>query len=182
MFLADTVVSQAWEMLPDATRTTGNFLDPACGSGVFLVRSFQRLCEHWRPKHKTQTISWKTLLSLLSQINGWDLNGGAVRVAVFSLYVALLEEVSPRDIRKLITRGKLLPELWGKNLVCRDFFGVSSDGARYGVIIGNPPWTSRRGPARSSVQRSKKPAIPCPVARMPGHSAGKRCRISPTAD
>jgi hypothetical protein len=162
MFLADTVVSQAWEMLPDATRTTGNFLDPACGSGVFLVRSFQRLCEHWRAKHKTQTISWKTLLSLLSQIHGWDLNGGAVRVAVFSLYVALLEEVSPRDIRKLITRGKLLPELWGKTLVCRDFFEVSCDGARYEVIIGNPPWTSRRGPARSSVQWSKNAGYPMP--------------------
>lgn len=162
MFLADTIVSQAWEMLPDATRTTGNFLDPACGSGVFLVRSFQRLCEHWRAKHKTQTISWKTLLSLLSQIHGWDLNGGAVRVAVFSLYVALLEEVSPRDIRKLITRGKLLPELWGKTLVCRDFFEVSPDSARYEVIIGNPPWTSRRGPARSSVQWSKKAGHPMP--------------------
>ncbi|MER8658469.1 N-6 DNA methylase [Mesorhizobium sp. M0847] len=162
MFLADTVVSQVWEMLPEATRTTGNFLDPACGSGVFLVRSFQRLCEHWRAKHKTQTISWKTLLSLLSQIHGWDLNGGAVRVAVFSLYVALLEEVSPRDILKLITRGKLLPELWGKTLVCRDFFEVSPDSARYEVIIGNPPWTSRRGPARSSVQWSKKTGHPMP--------------------
>lgn len=162
MFLADTVVSQAWEMLPDTTRRTGNFLDPACGSGVFLVRSFQRLCEHWRAKHKTQTISWKTLLSLLSQIHGWDLNGGAVRVAVFSLYVALLEEVSPRDIRKLITRGKLLPELWGKTLVCRDFFEVSPDSTRYEVIIGNPPWTSRRGPARSSVQWSKKAGHPMP--------------------
>jgi hypothetical protein len=162
MFLADTVVSQAWEMLPDATRTTGRFLDPACGSGVFLVRSFQRLCEHWRTKHKTQTISWKTLLSLLNQIHGWDLNGGAVRVAVFSLYVALLEEVSPRDIRKLITRGKILPELWGKTLVCRDFFEVVPDTARYEVIIGNPPWTSRRGPARSSVQWSKKTSHPMP--------------------
>lgn len=162
MFLADTVVSQAWEMLPDAIRTSGNFLDPACGSGVFLVRSFQWLCEHWRAKHNTQTISWTTLLSLLSQINGWDLNGGAVRVAVFSLYVALLEEVSPRDIRKLITRGKLLPELWGKTLVCRDFFEVSPDGAGYDVIIGNPPWTSRRGPARSSVQWSKKTGHPMP--------------------
>ncbi|GGN46462.1 type I endonuclease-methyltransferase fusion protein [Novosphingobium indicum] len=162
MFLADTIVSQAWEMLPDTTRTTGSFLDPACGSGVFLVRSFQRLCEHWRAKHKTQTISWKTLLSLLSQIHGWDLNSGAVRVAVFSLYVALLEEVSPRDIRKLITRGKLLPELWGKTLVCRDFFEVSPDNAQYEVIIGNPPWTSRRGAARSSVQWSKKAGHPMP--------------------
>ncbi len=162
MFLADTVVSQAWEMLPDTFRTTGSFLDPACGSGVFLVRSFQRLCEHWRAKHKTQTISWKTLLSLLNQIHGWDLNGGAVRVAVFSLYVALLEEVSPRDIRKLITRGKLLPELWGKTLVCRDFFDVPPESTQYEVIIGNPPWASRRGPARSSVQWSKKTGHPMP--------------------
>lgn len=162
MFLADTVVSQVWDMLPPATREGGRFLDPACGSGVFLVRSFQRLCEYWRSKHKGQTIPWKTLLSLLNQIHGWDLNGGAVRVAVFSLYVALLEEVSPRDIRKLISRGKLLPTLWGKALVCRDFFDVLPDTSQYDVIIGNPPWTSRRGPARSSVRWSKKNNHPMP--------------------
>ncbi|WP_272992780.1 HsdM family class I SAM-dependent methyltransferase [Porticoccus hydrocarbonoclasticus] len=161
MFLADTVVSQVWDLLPSETRASGRFLDPACGSGVFLVRSFQRLCEHWRSKHKTQTIPWIKLLSLLNQIHGWDLNSGAVRVAVFSLYVALLEEVSPRDIRKLINRGKFLPTLWGNTLVCHDFFEVP-DTAQYEVIIGNPPWTSRRGPERSSVQWSKKTKHPMP--------------------
>tara|TARA_R110001599_G_scaffold192503_1_gene387951 strand:- start:71284 stop:74247 length:2964 start_codon:yes stop_codon:yes gene_type:complete len=162
MFLADTVVSQVWDLLPSETRASGRFLDPACGSGVFLVRSFQRLCEYWRSKHKKQTIPWSSLLSLLSQIHGWDLNGGAVRVAVFSLYVALLEEVSPRDIRKLINRGKFLPTLWGNTLVCHDFFDVLPDTAQYEVIIGNPPWTSRRGPDRSSVQWSKKTKQPMP--------------------
>ncbi|MEX2374067.1 MAG: N-6 DNA methylase [Dehalococcoidia bacterium] len=155
MFLADTVVSQAWHLVSEKAKTSGRFLDPACGSGVFLVRSFQRLCEHWRINRKSQTIPWKTLLSLLGQIHGWDVNGGAVRVAVFSLYVALLEEVSPRDIRKLITRGKILPELWDKTLVCQDFFSVGVDQARFEVIIGNPPWTSRRGAERSSVRWSK---------------------------
>jgi hypothetical protein len=48
MFLADTVVSQVWDALPSTIKGKGDFLDPACGSGVFLVRSFQRLCEHWR--------------------------------------------------------------------------------------------------------------------------------------
>ena len=162
-FLADTVVSQAWEMLPDVTRATGNFLDPACGSGIFLVRSFLRLCEHWRATHKTQAIPWKTLLSLLNQIHGWDLNGSAVRVAVFSLYLALLEEVSPRDIRKLISRGKLLPKLWGRTLVCSDFFKVSPESKKYEVIIGNPPWTSRLGSMRSSVQWSKNTGHPMPA-------------------
>lgn len=162
MFLADTVVSQVWELLSEAARTKGRFLDPACGSGVFLVRSFQRLCEHWRIKHHKRTIPWTTLQGLLGQIHEWDLNGGAVRVAVFSLYVALLEEVSPRDIRKLITRGKILPELWGETLVCRDFFEVPPETTPYDVIIGNPPWTSRRGPARSSVRWSKTTGHPMP--------------------
>jgi 23S rRNA G2445 N2-methylase RlmL len=38
MFLADSVVSQLWDVLPATTRENGHFLDPACGSGVFLVR------------------------------------------------------------------------------------------------------------------------------------------------
>ena len=162
MFLADTVVSQAWEMLPDRVRSGGRFLDPACGSGVFLVRAFQRLCEQWRGEHRSRAIPWETLLSLLRQMHGWDVNSGAVRVAVFSLYVALLEEVSPRDIRALISRGKLLPELWNKTLACRDFFSVASDEERFDVIIGNPPWTSRRGVARLSVKWSKETGTPMP--------------------
>lgn len=162
MFLADTVVSQAWDVLPDRVKAGGRFLDPACGSGVFLVRAFQRLCEHWRSKHRSRNIPWKTLLTLLGQMHGWDVNGGAVRVAVFSLYVALLEEVSPRDIRALISRGKILPELWDKTLACRDFFSVAPEENRFDVIIGNPPWTSRRGAARTSVQWSKETGNPMP--------------------
>lgn len=162
MFLADTVVSQVWEVLPERVKTTGRFLDPACGSGVFLVRAFQRLCEHWRSKHTGRTIPWKTLQALLGQMHGWDVNSGAVRVAVFSLYVALLEEVSPRDIRELISRGKILPELWNKTLACRDFFSVPTETAQFDVIIGNPPWTSRRGVARLSVKWSKETGNPMP--------------------
>lgn len=162
MFLADTIVSQAWEALPDRVRSSGRFLDPACGSGVFLVRAFQRICEHWRSKHSSRAIPWKTLLTLLGQMHGWDVNGGAVRVAVFSLYVALLEEVTPRDIRALISRGRILPELWGKTLACRDFFSVGPDENSFDVIIGNPPWTSRRGAARASVKWSKETGNPMP--------------------
>jgi hypothetical protein len=162
MFLADTVVAQVWSLLPDRIKATGRFLDPACGSGVFLVRSFQRLCEHWRGTHSNRSIPWKTLLCLLGRMHGWDINGSAVRVAVFSLYVALLEEVSPRDISALISRGKILPELWGKTFVCRDFFSAEPADLRFDVIIGNPPWTSRRGQARPSVAWSKATGYPMP--------------------
>lgn len=162
MFLADTVVSQVWESLPLTAKEKGSFLDPACGSGVFLVRSFQRLCEHWREKHDTHTIRWDSLKNILLRLQGWDLNGGAVRVAVFSLYIALLEQIDPPDIRQLIKKGKVLPELWGKTLKCQDFFGVEPDSALVDVVIGNPPWTSRRGPDRTSAQWCATHQLPMP--------------------
>jgi hypothetical protein len=162
MFLADTVVSQVWEILSLAVKEKGQFLDPACGSGVFLVRSFQRMCEHWRETHKSQTIRWDSLLIILARLHGRDLNSGAVRVAVFSLYIALLEEVSPPDIRLLIERGKFLPELWGHNLCHADFFSVSDQETKVDVVIGNPPWTSRRGVNRSSVKWCATEHVPMP--------------------
>ena len=165
MFLADTVISQVWETLSDTTKETGHFLDPACGSGVFLVRSFQRLCEHWRDTRTSRRIRWDSLLGILARLHGCDIDGGAVRVAVFSLYIALLEEVSPPDIRRLIRRGRFLPELWGKNLRHRDFFETHTDELQADVLIGNPPWSSRPGAdgdERSSVKWCKAERVPMP--------------------
>lgn len=162
MFLADCVVAQVWETLSAYVKEKGEFLDPACGSGVFLVRSFQRLCENWRERHNTRTIRWDSLKNILLRLRGWDLNGRAVRVAVFSLYIALLEQVDPPDIRQLIRKGKVLPELWGKSLRCQDFFGVEPRETLVDVVIGNPPWTSRRGPNRSSAQWCVAHNLPMP--------------------
>ena len=163
MFLADTVISSVWYDLPERTRAKGVILDPACGSGIFLVRSFQLLCQHWRQTHKPQTIRWDSLLIILRRLHGWDLNAAAVRVAVFSLYVALLQEVKPPEIRRLIERGRLLPELWGRTLCAQDFFGTSQDALCADVIIGNPPWSSRRkDDYRSSVRWCAEHRFPMP--------------------
>ena len=162
MFLADTVISQVWDTLSVESKDKGVFFDPACGSGVFLVRSFQRLCEHWKETRKSQTIRWTSLLSIVARLRGCDLNNGAVRVAVFSLYIALLEEVSPPNIKLLIKRGKLLPELWGHTLRSEDFFALSQDEICADVVIGNPPWSSRRGPKRSSAKWCKFANRPMP--------------------
>lgn len=162
MFLADTVISALWEALPESTRAKGQFLDPACGSGVFLVRSFQRLCEHWRDTHKARTIRWDSLLAILARLHGRDIDGGAVRVAVFSLYVALLQEVRPPEIRLLIERGKQLPDLWNRTLREQDFFQAPAEELQVDVVIGNPPWSSRREPARSSVKWCAEQDLPAP--------------------
>ena len=165
MFLADTAISQVWDTLSDTTKETGRFLDPACGSGVFLVRSFQRLCEHWRDTRTPRKIRWDSLLGILSRLHGWDIDASAVRVAVFSLYVALLEEVSPPDIRRLMKRGRILPVLWGENLRHRDFFEKHTHDVQADVVIGNPPWSSRPGADgddRCSVKWCKAERVPMP--------------------
>ena len=163
MFLADTVVSQVWDRLPATVRDGGRFLDPACGSGIFLVRLFQRLCEHRREARRDRTaIPWADLLDLLRRVRGWDVDGGAVRVAVFSLYVALLEEVTPPDIRRLMARGRVLPPLHGKTLHRGDFFAVAPDDAQADVVVGNPPWSSRHGARRSSLEWCKEERLPAP--------------------
>ena len=163
MFLADTVVSQVWDALPAGTPDSGCFLDPACGSGIFLVRVFQRLCEHRRKTRRGRTtIPWSELLDLLSRMRGWDVDGGAVRVAVFSLYVALLEEVRPPDIRRLMERGRVLPPLHGKTLHRGDFFTVAPGDAQADVVIGNPPWSSRHGERHSALEWCKREGLPAP--------------------
>ena len=162
MFLADTAIDLVWDSLDDATRSNGRFLDPACGSGLFLVKSFQRMCDHWRSTHGLETIRWNSLLHMLSRLAGCDIDSGAVRVAVFSLYVALLEEVQPPDIRGLIGKGNLLPSLWDESLCAQDFFDRTTEDGSYDVIIGNPPWSSRRGSNRSAVDWCKRHFKPMP--------------------
>ena len=142
MYLASSVVSQLWddaEMLGAKNKASGTFLDPACGSGIFLVCVFKRLCEQWRLSKGVEKIRWRTLQELLSRVVGWDVDDSAVRVAAFSLYVALLEQVTPPDIRRLMGAGKLLPRLLGNSLRSQDFFGTDTN-LQYDVVLGNPPW------------------------------------------
>ena len=162
MFLADTVIAQVWDRLQPAARDDGRFLDPACGSGIFLVRLFQRLCEHRRAARPGRSIPWDELLDVLARLQGRDLDGAAVRVAVFSLYLALLEEVTPPDIRKLMERGKVLPALYGKTLCHEDFFAVEPGDAQVDVVVGNPPWSSRRSERHSSIEWCEGERLPAP--------------------
>ena len=145
MLLVDTVISSVWDNIDDRVKAQGTVLDPACGSGIFLVRTFQRFCEHWRQNAKVDTIRWDSLIKMLQRVHGRDLNGTAVRVAVFSLYIALLEEVSPPDIQRIAAKGRLLPSLWNQTLVQRDFFDEDTEALQVDVILGNPPWVSRGG-------------------------------------
>jgi hypothetical protein len=139
MFLADVVVNQLWDELSDAQRANGVYCDPSCGSGIFLVRLFQRLvAHHCRIKNKSHA-TWNELKAIARRLHGGDINSSAVRVAAFSLYIALLEQSNPPDLPALIKAGKLLPSLYGDTLRPASDFFLAADGPSYDAVIGNPP-------------------------------------------
>jgi N-6 DNA Methylase len=119
-------------------------LDPACGSGIFLVKALQRLIHRWKRAHKGQQIRAETLRRFLERnLFGDDKDPHAVRVACFSLYLAMCDEVDPRHYWTQIN----FPDMRGRRLVCSDFFAEDHAGFRsiaeagaYDLIVGNAPW------------------------------------------
>lgn len=163
MFLADVVVNQLWDDLSDEQRAKGVFCDPACGSGIFLVRLFQRLvAHHCRIKNKPHA-AWNELKSIARRLHGGDINPSAVRVAAFSLYIALLEQSNPPDLPALLKAGKLLPSLYGDTLLpASDFFTVA-DLPKFDAVVGNPPWKGRSGQITTAQTWAKSNGYPDPA-------------------
>jgi hypothetical protein len=154
-FLADLTLDQAWGQLnTSAVVDDIQVLDPACGSGIFLVRAFQRMIEDWHRKNGIgRKPYWRTLKAMVARLHGWDSAPDAVRIAVFSLYIALLDHAEPKEISELLRQGKILPPLYGSNLLVRDFFGDDGPSPRrFDLVIGNPPWVSRHGEELATAQ------------------------------
>ena len=166
MFLADVVINQVWDTLSDEQRSKGLFCDPSCGSGIFLVRLFQRLvAHHCRVRNKSYA-TWHELKAIARRLHGADINSSAVRVAAFSLYIALLEQSNPPDLPSLIKAGKLLPSLYGDTLQpALDFF-TTSDAPTYDAVIGNPPWKGRSGQITTAQRWSAANSYPDPAKEI----------------
>jgi len=117
-------------------------LDPACGSGVFLVKAFQRLVYRWKQAHPGATIKADVLRRLLTDnLLGVDKDPHAVRVACFSLYLAMCDEIEPRHYWTQIR----FPAMRDRRLICSDFFASGegfddSASVKYDLVIGNAPW------------------------------------------
>ena len=148
--LVELVLGLAMRGMPH----TATVLDPACGSGVFLVEAFRRLAR-LKGKLYGRALSREELHELLvSQIFGMDIDRQAVYVAAFSLYLALLEldpDPQPPDALRL---PRLLESEdsnnGGRNLYIQDFFNPEAEFNRrppfsdqgFDLIVGNPPWTA----------------------------------------
>ncbi|WP_396151483.1 class I SAM-dependent DNA methyltransferase [Flavobacterium sp.] len=131
-------------------------LDPSCGSGIFLVQSFKRLVKRYENKHTSTLNNFNILVDILkSNIFGIELDGKSIKVAAFSLYLALLDNLDPKTgwwngsikFPYLINdpEDESLKEQ-GSNLFKRDTISDLSEIKElqyFDLIVGNPPFGTK---------------------------------------
>lgn len=130
-------------------------IDPACGSGIFLVESYKRLIARWKYAHQGKDIDENVLETLLhNNIFGIEKDPEAIKVTAFSLYLTFLNYVEPK---KVLSQVKFKPLVcWkskkelnqrkrkksGNNLYQYSTFakGLPLSEQKFDLVIGNPPW------------------------------------------
>lgn len=137
----------------DQLKTQPRVLDPACGSGVFLVESFRRMVRFSMFEKKLDSLNFQDLVEILKQqIAGIEINEEAVKISAFSLYLTLLNFLKPPSILEYINNGGKLPFLIASDnnetsclniLVNENSFSNSPkifESQTFDLIVGNPPW------------------------------------------
>jgi len=142
-------------------------LDPACGSGSFLIRAFDELLNYHagvRSKPVVELDQHERLQVLLSNIFGVDLDKQAVEIARLNLLLRTLTERGELEmLDNNIQRGNSLisgteeelKNYFGKNWKDKEPFNwedkfpnIMPNGG-FDVVIGNPPWVSLSGKHKS---------------------------------
>ncbi|HBI6603045.1 TPA: SAM-dependent DNA methyltransferase [Listeria monocytogenes] len=114
-------------------------LDPACGSGIFLVETLRSIIEANNIYQPYMNDNQKLISLIKNNIFGIDKNPEAINVAIFSIYVTLLDYKDPKTLKDF-----KLPLLRDSNFFVSDFFDDKVKeclvSTKFDFIIGNPPW------------------------------------------
>lgn len=121
-------------------------LDPACGSGIFLVSAYKRIIDWWRVSNYEKTGEWilpgkenlNELKKLLKDsIYGVDIANEAVDLAIFSLSLTLCDILSPKVIWENLRFDDLSANVFGLDFF--DWYSKNTD-KKFDLVIGNPPF------------------------------------------
>src|SRR5690606_435639 len=132
VYIVDYIIEKSLSAKKDLTGI--KIYDPACGSGIFLLRAFDHLQKKIFLNKKTDLLEAQEII--LNKIYGTDLDSAAVEVTKYSL------------LRKIIN-GKpeqYLPDI-SRNFDCINFLFDETSlfdhfSGRFDVIIGNPPYNA----------------------------------------
>jgi len=131
-------------------------IDLASGSGIFLAQAYKRIVKYWQKKHSDEELSFKVLTKIMqNSIFGVEIDPNSIKVAAFSLYLALLDFLDPRDV--WLKNGNVFPYLIrdleskneidkkGNNLFRTDT--ISENGEfeeiKFDIVVGNPPFGTK---------------------------------------
>jgi hypothetical protein len=159
-YIVDQTVGKMIEAMDPKGIAKLRFLDPACGSGSFLIRVFERICEHYiwwfqhhpRSQHKNLCFTDEHgILHLTTHLKreimrnniyGVDIDFQAVEVTMLSLYLKILEGETRSTLGlnyRLFPTETFLPDLSdnikiGNSLVDNDYFDLYSQPAERDAI------------------------------------------------
>lgn len=151
LFLVDYILSETVEKNINNNFDSCKVLDPSCGSGIFLVETLRKIIEQfhrYHPSYINQSDEYKSNLKKLvtSNIYGVDKDKNAIDIAIFSIYLTLLDYQKPSDIETFT-----FPQLYNTNLFSDDFFNQEArfnkkfKSIKFDFILGNPPWKRGKG-------------------------------------
>jgi len=142
-FMVDYILAQTINDDYLKNNKTCRVLDPACGSGIFLVQAYRKMVEYHQNEHSE--ISDEKLIELMQQnLFGIDKDLNALNVTAFSLYIAMLDYKRPAEINNFKLPSLLNTTLFDANFFDEDasFNTIFSD-KQFDFILGNPPWGSK---------------------------------------
>ncbi|MGB4414816.1 MAG: DNA methyltransferase [Paludibacter sp.] len=148
LFLVEHILSQTVDKFLDEKRSECKVFDASVGSGIFLVQTFRRMVEREIILTGELHLSKKRLSEIATKnLWGIDTNREALKVAKFSIYIAILEYEEPGSIMDQFHFGDL-------NLYEADFFELDQNhvlnttikNQQYDFILGNPPWKKDKSP------------------------------------
>lgn len=147
LFLVDYILKETVEKKLKSSGSDYNckVLDPACGSGIFLVETLRKIIDKFMSVCDVDKKSkyFKDYLNSLAKDNifGIDKDASAVQVAIFSIYLTLLDYLDPPGIETF-----KFPILFNTNFFEADFFDENTafntqlKDIGFDFILGNPPW------------------------------------------
>lgn len=178
VFVEEFILDRAMEpALAERPLEGFKMIDPACGSGHFLLGAFDRLLDRWH-RHAPDMETQARVQVALDAIHGVDLNPFAIAIARFRLTLAALQagglsllEKAPAFSFHLAVGDSLihgadldvLPGMEDRSAFM-PFTYATEDSAllltvleegRYDVVVGNPPYITVKDKALSKIYRAK---------------------------
>lgn len=153
ILIVDRLLKETFERYSEENIQDPIILDPAMGSGRFLLLAFDNILS----RQKNNNISIKEKIKILEKLFGIDKDYLAIDTAKFSLYLKILEGENHETLNAY---SKLLPDLnkniiFGNSIIGTDFEIVDSNiqpldwdstfnNKKFDIIVGNPPYVQTK--------------------------------------